>query len=35
MWVQAGGGETLPGELTLIGVFDANDTVIANSFGMF
>lgn len=31
-WVQAGGGETSAGELTLIGIFTANGTVTSSSF---
>ncbi|MDM0104082.1 peroxidase family protein [Variovorax sp. J22R24] len=31
-WVQAGGGETAAGELTLIGVFTANASVVAANF---
>ena len=31
-WVQAGGGETAAGELTLIGIFNGNATVTTNSF---
>jgi Ca2+-binding RTX toxin-like protein len=32
-WVQAGGGETSAAELSLIGIFSANDTVTAGNFG--
>ena len=31
-WVQAGGGETAAGELTLIGTFTANATVTTGNF---
>jgi Ca2+-binding RTX toxin-like protein len=31
-WVQAGGGETSAGELTLIGTFSANAAVVAGNF---
>jgi Ca2+-binding RTX toxin-like protein len=31
-WIQAGGGETAAGELTLIGIFTANATVTTASF---
>ena len=34
-WVQAGGGETSAGELTLIGTFSANGTVTAASLDLF
>jgi Ca2+-binding RTX toxin-like protein len=34
-WIQAGGGETTANELTLIGVFTANGTVVAANFDFF
>ena len=31
-WIQSGGGETSAGELTLVGIFNANATVTADNF---
>ena len=35
LWIQAGGGEVSAGEISLIGVFEANGTVTTSSFGFF